>query len=67
MELMRLEKQRKDEARREALRVATEERKRLKAQEAEIRAQQRNIEQQQFRETLVCFFFLSSPLFFYEV
>ncbi|XP_057443189.1 uncharacterized protein LOC130734824 [Lotus japonicus] len=53
MELMRLEKQRKDEARREALRVATEERKRLKAQEAEIRAQQRNIEQQQFRETLL--------------
>ncbi|KAJ1391413.1 putative beta-mannosyltransferase 1 [Sesbania bispinosa] len=53
MEVMRLEKLRKDEARREALRVANEERKKLKAQAAELRAQERNIAQQQFRETLL--------------
>ncbi|CAK8540559.1 unnamed protein product [Lathyrus sativus] len=53
MEAMELEKQRKDEARRESLRVANEERKKLKAQAAELRAQERNIAQQQFRETLL--------------
>ncbi|CAL5190994.1 unnamed protein product [Lathyrus oleraceus] len=53
MEAMKLEKQRKDEARRESLRVANEERKKLKAQAAELRAQERNIAQQQFRETLL--------------
>lgn len=53
VEAMRLEKQQKDEARKEALRVANEERKKLKAQEKELRAQERNIAQQQFRETLL--------------
>lgn len=56
MELMALEKQRKDEARREALRLANEERHKLKAEAAKLRAQERQIEQQQFRQTLVCFF-----------
>lgn len=54
MEVMKIEKERKDEARREALRVANEERKKLKAQAAQLRAQERDIERQQFRETLVC-------------
>lgn len=54
MEAMSLEKQRKDEARREALRVANEERQKLKAEAAQLRAQERNIAQQQFLETLVC-------------
>lgn len=53
MEAMALEKQRKDEARRESLRVANEERKKLKAQAAELRAHERNIAKQQFQETLL--------------
>ncbi|KAG4400090.1 hypothetical protein GLYMA_08G364400v4 [Glycine max] len=53
MEVMKIEKERKDEARREALRVANEERKKLKAQAAQLRAQERDIERQQFRETLL--------------
>ncbi|MED6143068.1 hypothetical protein PIB30_003346 [Stylosanthes scabra] len=53
MELLQIEKQRKDEARREALRVANEERKKLKAEAAQIRAQERKIAQQEFRETLL--------------
>ncbi|RYR68820.1 hypothetical protein Ahy_A03g015290 [Arachis hypogaea] len=52
MELLQIEKQRKDEARREALRVANEERKKLKAEAAQIRAQERKIAQQEFKETL---------------
>lgn len=69
MEDMRLEKQRKDEARRESLRVANEERKKVKAQAAELRAQERNIAQQQFRETLVsfCLFFFFSIYYYYYV
>lgn len=51
---MKLEKEGKDEARREALRLANEERKKLKAQAAQLRAQERDIERQQFRQTLVC-------------
>ena len=53
MEAMALEKQRKDEARREALRVANEERKKIKAQAAELRAQEHTIAKQQFHETLL--------------
>ncbi|OIW17575.1 hypothetical protein TanjilG_08853 [Lupinus angustifolius] len=53
VELMALDKQRKDEARREALRVANEERHKLKAEAAKVRAQERQIAQQQFRETLL--------------
>ncbi|XLS61867.1 hypothetical protein HN51_016095, partial [Arachis hypogaea] len=52
MELLQIEKQRKDEARREALRVANEERKKLKVEAAQIMAQERKIAQQEFRETL---------------
>lgn len=54
MEAMKIEKERKDEARREALRIANEERKKLKAQAAQLRAQERDIERQQFRQMLVC-------------
>ncbi|XLR53952.1 hypothetical protein S83_004624, partial [Arachis hypogaea] len=53
MELLQIEKQRKDEARKEALRVANEERKKLKVEAAQIRAQERKIAQQEFRETLL--------------
>lgn len=51
---MRLEKLRKDEARREALRLQNEERKRLKAEAAKVRAQQRQVAEEEFRQTLVC-------------
>lgn len=54
VELMRLEKLRKDEARREALRLQNEERKRLKAEAAKVRAQQRQVAEEEFRQTLVC-------------
>ncbi|XLR40415.1 uncharacterized protein [Arachis hypogaea] len=64
MELLQIETQRKDEARREALRVANEERKKLKAEAAQIRAQERKIAQQEFRETLVRFFFFFFPPFY---
>ncbi|XLR11132.1 hypothetical protein HN51_047853, partial [Arachis hypogaea] len=60
MELPQIEKQRKDEARIEALRVANEERKKLKVEAVQIRAQERKIAQQEFRETLVRFSFSSS-------
>ncbi|BAT82971.1 hypothetical protein LR48_Vigan549s005200 [Vigna angularis] len=53
MEAMKIEKERKDEARREALRIANEERKKLKAQAAQLRAQERDIERQQFRQMLL--------------
>ncbi|XP_057760051.1 uncharacterized protein LOC130980375 [Arachis stenosperma] len=52
MELLQIEKQHKDEACREAFRVANEERKKLKAEAAQIRAQEHKIAQQEFRETL---------------
>ena len=54
MELMRLEKQMKDDARREAIRVANEERKKLKAEAAKLKAEERKIAQEEFRQTLVC-------------
>ncbi|KAL4397010.1 hypothetical protein AHAS_Ahas01G0149100 [Arachis hypogaea] len=57
MELLQIEKQHKDEACREAFRVANEERKKLKAKAAQIRAQEHKIAQQEFRETLVHFSF----------
>ncbi|QHN82092.1 ATP-dependent DNA helicase Q-like [Arachis hypogaea] len=53
MELLQIKKQRKDKACREALRVANEERKKLKAEAAQIRAQEHKIAQQEFRETLM--------------
>ncbi|XWS35157.1 hypothetical protein CRYUN_Cryun21dG0101800 [Craigia yunnanensis] len=53
MELLRLEKLRKEEARKEAIRVANEERKRLKAEAAKVRAQERMIAEAEFRQTLL--------------
>lgn len=50
---MRLEQQRKDEARREALRLANEEKKKLKAEAAKVRAQERKVALEEFRQTLV--------------
>ncbi|KAJ4846027.1 hypothetical protein Tsubulata_002542 [Turnera subulata] len=52
MEMMRIEKQRKEEARKEALRAANEERRKLKAEAAKVRAQERQIALEEFRQTL---------------
>lgn len=59
MELVRLEKQRKDEARKEAIRIANEERKKLKAEAAKVRAAERKVAREEFQQTIVCFLFLS--------
>ena len=56
MELLRLEKLRKEEARKEAIRVANEERKRLKAEAAKVRAQERMVAEEEFRQLLVLFY-----------
>ncbi|XVF29089.1 hypothetical protein REPUB_Repub15cG0090000 [Reevesia pubescens] len=53
MEFLRLEKLRKEEARKEAIRVANEERKRLKAEAAKVRAQERMVAEAEFRQTLL--------------
>lgn len=58
MQLQMMEKQRKDEAKREALRIAREERKASKAAAAEARAAERKVSEEEFRQTLVCEFFL---------
>lgn len=60
VELLRLEKERKDEAKREALRVANDERKKLKAEAAKVRAEERKVADEEFRLTLVSRF----PIFF---
>ncbi|KAL5784320.1 hypothetical protein ACOSQ2_006712 [Xanthoceras sorbifolium] len=52
MELLRLEKLRKDQATQEALRIANEERKKLKAEAAKVRAEERKLAQEEFRQTL---------------
>ncbi|KAJ0093384.1 hypothetical protein Patl1_26023 [Pistacia atlantica] len=52
MEMLRLEKQRKDEAKKEALRLANEERKKLKAEAAKVRAEERRIALEEFRQVL---------------
>lgn len=62
VEALRIEKQRKEEARKEAIRVANEERKKLKAEAAKVRAEERKIEQEEFRKLLVIFVFL---IFYY--
>lgn len=56
MELMRLEKQRQDEARKEATRVANEKRRKLKAEAAKARAEERKIAEEEFRQMLVWFY-----------
>ncbi|KAJ6754605.1 hypothetical protein OIU79_027255 [Salix purpurea] len=53
VEALRIEKQRKEEARKEAIRVANEERKKLKAEAAKVRAEERKIEQEEFRKLLL--------------
>ena len=62
MELLRLEKLRKEEARKEAIRVANEERKRLKVEAAKVRAQERMVAEAEFRQTLVLFY---NPILFF--
>ncbi|XP_044484813.1 MAP7 domain-containing protein 2-like [Mangifera indica] len=53
MEMLRLEKQRKDEAKKEAIRLANEERKKLKAEAAKVRAEERRIALEEFRQVLL--------------
>lgn len=69
MELQKLEKLKKDEARREALRIANEERKAAKAAEKKAKAKEREIAEEEFRQTLVSisftiFYFRHYYLFF---
>uniref|UniRef100_A0A2P2NG21 DNA ligase 1 n=1 Tax=Rhizophora mucronata TaxID=61149 RepID=A0A2P2NG21_RHIMU len=52
-ESLRLEKQRKEEARIEAIRAANEERKKLKAEAAKAKALERKIAEEEFRRTLL--------------
>lgn len=52
MEVMRLEKLRKTEAKKEAMRIATEERKAAKAAKKKAKAEERAIFEAQFRQTL---------------
>ena len=56
IEMLRVEKQRKDEARLVAERAANEERRRLKAVAAKVRAEERKVFEEEFRRTLVRFF-----------
>ncbi|URD75955.1 hypothetical protein MUK42_08295 [Musa troglodytarum] len=53
MELLRIENQRKDDARREAFRLANEERKKAKAAAAETRAAERKAVKEELRLTLL--------------
>ncbi|ESQ32370.1 hypothetical protein EUTSA_v10004918mg [Eutrema salsugineum] len=53
VEMLRVEKQRKDEARLLAERAANEERRRLKAEAAKVRAEERKIADEEFRQTLM--------------
>ncbi|CAN1146865.1 hypothetical protein LINPERHAP2_LOCUS15526 [Linum perenne] len=53
MEAMRIEKQRKDEAKQEAMRIENEARRKLKAEAAKVRAEERKVAEEEFRQTLV--------------
>ncbi|XP_059315738.1 stress response protein NST1-like [Lycium ferocissimum] len=53
MEMQRIEKMRKDEAKKEAQRIANEERKVAKAAEKKAKAMEREAAQQEFRKTLL--------------
>ncbi|CAH8390446.1 unnamed protein product [Eruca vesicaria subsp. sativa] len=53
IEMLRVEKQRKDEARLVAERAVNEERKRLKAEVAKVRAEERKVFEEEFRRTLM--------------
>uniref|UniRef100_A0A1J3FKF8 Stress response protein NST1 n=1 Tax=Noccaea caerulescens TaxID=107243 RepID=A0A1J3FKF8_NOCCA len=53
IEMLRVEKQRKDEARLLVEKAANEERRRLKAEAAKVRAEERKIAEEEFRKTLM--------------
>ncbi|KAK4353966.1 hypothetical protein RND71_026160 [Anisodus tanguticus] len=53
MELQRIEKMRKDEAKKEAQRIANEERKAAKAAEKKAKAKEREAAEEEFRKTLL--------------
>lgn len=53
MELQRIEKMRKDEAKKEAQRIANEERKVAKAAEKKAKAKEREAAEEEFRKTLL--------------
>ncbi|KAJ3703745.1 hypothetical protein LUZ61_007450 [Rhynchospora tenuis] len=53
VEMLRVDKQRKDDARREAVRIANEERKKVKAAAAQTRAAERAVFLEEFRQTLM--------------
>lgn len=54
VELERIEKQRKDEAKREAMRIANEERRAAKVASKKAKAAEREVAEEEFRQTLVC-------------
>lgn len=54
MEMQKIEKQRKDEAKKEALRIANEERKAAKMEAKKIKAAERQLVEEELRKTLVC-------------
>lgn len=54
MELQRIEKLRKDEARKEAMQIANEERRAAKAAKKKAEAIERQVAQEEFRQMLVC-------------
>ncbi|KAJ0467716.1 hypothetical protein HanIR_Chr14g0688351 [Helianthus annuus] len=53
MELQRIEKQRKDEAKKEALRIESEERRAAKLAEKKVKAAERQVAEEEFRQTLL--------------
>ncbi|CAN8255608.1 unnamed protein product [Cochlearia groenlandica] len=53
IEMLRVEKQQKDEARLIAERAENEEKRRLKAEAAKVRAEERKIAEEEFRQTLM--------------
>jgi len=57
MEVMRLEKQRRDDVKKEAMRIEGEERKAAKAVAKKLKAAERQVAQEEFRQTLVRSFF----------
>ncbi|KAF2565074.1 hypothetical protein F2Q70_00018548 [Brassica cretica] len=64
IEMLRAEKQRKDEARLVAERAANEERRRLKAEAAKVRAEERKVFEEEFRRTLGIFASYASGVLF---
>lgn len=61
VELMNLNKLRQDESCRETLRLQNEERKKLKAEAAKARAEERQVAELEFRQSLVCPLSFSQP------